>query len=70
MYIFGGLKFTYISYIIILLYPYWGEKMDNIHVLAEDIINEIETEDFMYALRYFVRYKMCRLSEKMKRWFK
>lgn len=44
--------------------------MDNIHVLAEDIINEIETEDFMYALRYFVRYKMCRLSKKMKRWFK
>ena len=44
--------------------------MDNIHVLAEDIINKIETEDFMYALRYFVRYKMCRLSEKMKRWFK
>ena len=44
--------------------------MDNIHVLAEDIINEIETEDFVYALRYFVRYKMCRLSEKMKRWFK
>ena len=28
-----------------------GAKMDNIHVLAEDIINEIETEDFMYALR-------------------
>lgn len=44
--------------------------MDNIHVLAEDIINEIETEDFMYAFRYFVRYKMYRLSEKMKRWFK
>ena len=41
--------------------------MDNIHVLAEDIINEIETEDFVYA---FVRYKMCRLSKKMKRWFK
>ena len=44
--------------------------MDNIHVLAEDIINEIETEDFIHALKYFVRYKMCRLSEKMKRWFK
>ena len=44
--------------------------MDNIHVLAEDIINEIETEDFMYALRYFVRYKTCRLSVKIKRWFK
>ena len=44
--------------------------MDNIHVLAEDIINEIETEDFMYALRHFVHYKMCRLTKKMKRWFK
>ena len=44
--------------------------MDNIHVLAEDIINEIETEDFMYDIKYFVRYKMSRKKKKMKRWFK
>lgn len=45
------------------------EENDDIGVLADYIIDSIETEDFVYAVKHFFYYKINRWLKKLILWW-
>ena len=42
--------------------------MDELNILARDIIQTIEREDFLYAMKHYGSYKSHTLAKDVRRW--